>query len=302
MNETKTIWVAAFPMLTLLMTSCAPPLQEAASPPPGPSALPAPVLPPPASEPSAPTTVATAAPAMEPKTEEHHPPHWTYAGETGPSHWSELSSEWASCKTGVAQSPIDLATKGVAVDPKLSKLELSYGKLPLSIFNNGHTIQVPNSTPASLKVDGHVYQLVQLHMHSPSEHLVDGKPLALELHLVHKDPSGALAVVGLLFNKGRESEALKAVFANSPSEVSAEAKAVAGAELDLGRLLPKNLGYYAYGGSLTTPPCSEGVNWFVLESVGEISEGQLAKFREVTHGDTSRPAQPLGARKLARSR
>jgi carbonic anhydrase len=300
MNETRARWIVAFPVLALLLTSCAPPLQEASSPPA--PAPPPPLVPtaPPAA-PSANTNTATTAPSIEPKAAEHHLPHWTYAGDTGPSHWSELSSEWASCKTGTAQSPIDLA-KSTTVDPKLSKLELSYGKLPLSVFNNGHTIQVPNSTPASLKVEGHVYQLVQLHMHSPSEHLVDGKPLALELHLVHKDSSGALAVVGLLFNKGRESEALKAVFANAPSEVSAEAKAVTGAELDLGKLLPKSLAYYAYSGSLTTPPCSEGVSWFVLESVGELSEAQLAKFREVTHGDTSRPAQPLGARKLARSK
>jgi carbonic anhydrase len=291
-RTTKSGFMVTSSMAAALVMACGAPVQEAPPPAPLPTSAVAP----------APAPAVVAAPTAEPKAEEHHAPHWTYAGDTGPGRWGELASEWASCRTGASQSPIDLVTKGMAVDAKLPKPEFSYGKLPLSILNNGHTVQVPNSTQAGIKLGERAYQLVQFHMHTPSEHLVDGKPLELELHLVHTDASGAITVVGMLFKKGKENEALKSVFANAPAEITEEAKPVDKTELDLAKLLPKNLRYYSYSGSLTTPPCSEGVNWVVMQSVGEVSDAQLAKFREVTHGDTVRPAQPLGTRKVTRTK
>jgi carbonic anhydrase len=264
--------------------------------------MPAPAAPPPPPVQAAPAPAPAPTVVEAPKAEEHHAPHWTYAGDTGAPHWGDLSSEWASCKTGTSQSPIDFITKDAAVDEKLPAIEFTYGKLPLSILNNGHTVQVPNDKDYTVKVSGQVYKLAQFHLHSPSEHLVDGKPLDLELHLVHKNDQGAITVVGLLFKKGKENKVLAPVFANAPAEVTTEAKPVEKAELDLAKLLPKKHGYYAYSGSLTTPPCSEGVNWIVMQSFPEVSEQQIAKFREVTHGDTVRPAQPLGTRKVSRTK
>jgi carbonic anhydrase len=266
---------------------------------------PPPPPPPPAAAPTA-TAVSpaptTPAPTATPKAEEHHAAHWTYAGDTGPSHWGDLSPEWGTCKTGESQSPIDLVSKQAAVDAKLKPLEFAYGKLPLSLFNNGHTIQIPNSAEHGVKVEGRAYKLAQFHLHSPSEHLVDGKPLDMELHLVHKDEAGKLLVVGLLFKKGKENKSLAEVFAHAPAEVTTEAKPIEKTELDLAQLLPRTRDYYTYAGSLTTPPCSEGVQWIVLRNLGEISDAQLEKFRDVTHGDTIRPAQPLGRRVVARSK
>jgi carbonic anhydrase len=273
------------------------------------NAEPLPPPPPPPSQQVAPASAAPQAVAEKPKaTEEaakapeHHAPHWTYAGDTGVTHWGDLSSEWATCKSGQAQSPIDLITKNAVLDAKLPAFEFKYGKLPLSIFNNGHTVQVPNDKDYTIKVNGQLYKLAQFHLHSPSEHLVDGKPLDFELHLVHKSDQGAITVVGVLFKKGKENKALAPVITNAPAELATEAKPVANVDVDLAQLLPQKHGYYSYTGSLTTPPCTEGVNWIVMQSFPEISEAQIAKFREVTHGDTVRPAQPLGARKVSRSK
>jgi carbonic anhydrase len=279
---------------TLFVYACGPATKEAEAP----AAPP----PPPLLEQPAPAPSAAPATAEAPKAEEHHAPHWTYSGDTGVAHWGDLSTEWATCKSGTSQSPIDLVTKSAVVDTKLPAVEFSYGKLPLSIFNNGHTVQVPNDKDFSIKVNGQLYKLAQFHLHSPSEHLVDGKPLDLELHLVHKSDQGALTVVGLLFKKGKENQALASVFANAPAEVTTEAKPVEKTELDLAQLLPVKRGYYSYSGSLTTPPCTEGVNWIVMQTYPEVSEAQIAKFREVTHGDTVRTAQPLGTRKVSRTK
>jgi carbonic anhydrase len=192
-------------------------------------------------------------------------------------------------------------SKSAVVDKKLGPIEFSYAKLPLSLFNNGHTVQVPNTTKSALKLAGQSYQLVQFHLHSPSEHLVDGKPVDLELHLVHKNDQGQLTVVGLLYKKGKENAALAPVFNNAPAEVSDAAKPVNQTELDLSSLLPTKRNYFNYSGSLTTPPCTEGVNWIVMQTLGEVSEAQITKFRAVTHGDTVRSAQPLGSRKVSRN-
>jgi carbonic anhydrase len=261
-------------------------------------------MPAPAPTPAPPPPIVAPAPppvTEPPKAEDHHVSHWTYSGDTGATHWGELSPEWTTCKTGTSQSPIDLETKATTIDKTLGKIEFSYTTLPLSIFNNGHTVQVPNTSESGIKVAGQLYKLVQFHLHSPSEHLIDGKPLDLELHLVHKNDQGLLTVVGVLFKKGKENKALSSVFANAPIEVTDSAKPVEKTELDLAKLLPSKHNYYMYSGSLTTPPCTEGVNWIVMQAISEVSDAQLAKFREVTHGDTVRPVQPLGSRKVSRS-
>jgi carbonic anhydrase len=261
--------------------------------PPPPTAEPAATEPPPAAEP---------APAATHEKEAHAgPPHWTYSGAEGAAHWGDLGPDYAACKTGTNQSPIDLVTAAAQLDKALLPLEMSYPALPLHLFNNGHTVQVSNTVEALMKAGGDTWKLVQFHLHSPSEHRVDGKALDLEIHLVHKNDKGALSVVGLLFKKGKENKALAPVLDHAPAEVSKEPRPVDGVKVDLKALVPAKARYYAYDGSLTTPPCSEGVRWYVLAPIGELSDAQLQKFRGAVHGDTSRPVLPLGARKVSRS-
>jgi len=261
--------------------------------------------PPPAAVPPAPaptvSAVAPAASAPAPVTSAQakpkEPPHWKYTGEEGPSKWGELWPDWATCKTGVEQSPIDLPKKGDKPE-KLVKLAASYGKLPLQILNNGHTVQVTASPGAKLTMDGMDYELQQFHLHAPSEHTIAGSKFDGELHLVYKSTKGDLAVVGLLLKKGKENKALAPVFDAAPAEESHEAKTVPDAAVDLASLIPVKAAYYSYEGSLTTPPCSEGVKWYVLTKPTEVSAAQLKKFAGVIHGDNARPVSPLGSRKV----
>jgi carbonic anhydrase len=242
------------------------------------------------------------APAEHAPAEAHAgPPHWTYSGEEGAGHWGDLSADYAACKTGAHQSPIDIVTTRTQAERSRLPLEISYPAVPLRIFNNGHTVQVSNSTAASMKVGGDTWKLVQFHFHSPSEHQVDGKNLDLELHLVHKSEKGELSVVGLLFKKGKENRSLAPVLDHVPAEVSKEASPVEGVNVDLSSLVPAKARYYTYDGSLTTPPCSEGVHWYVMSTVGEVSDAQLQQFRGATHGDTNRPVMARGARRVALS-
>jgi carbonic anhydrase len=223
------------------------------------------------------------------------PPHWAYEGEGGPEHWGDLSSDFAACKTGTKQTPIDLSTKSEK-GKDLKPLAFAYAPIPLQILNNGHTVQVANTSTSSLTNAAGKWNLAQFHMHASSEHTVDGKSFDMELHLVHKNDKGELLVVGVFLKKGKENKALAAVFDNAPSEVSKEPKAISGAKIDLASLLPAKAAYYTYTGSLTTPPCSEGVNWFVLAAPAEVSDAQIAKFKAVTHGPTNRPVQPAQGR------
>lgn len=228
----------------------------------------------------------------------NHPAvHWTYEGAEGPEHWGDLDPAWAACKTGKGQTPIDL-TKGAPSDISLGQLVFKYQPIPLEIVNNGHTIQVEVKSDSSLSAVGTKWRLLQFHAHASSEHTVDKKSFALEIHFVHRNDKGNLAVVGVLFDVGKENAALAPYFDHAPKE-KGPAKLVQGKSLDLGKIFGPKAAYYHYQGSLTTPPCTEGVEWFVLQEVQQISAAQLAKFTETEHGPTHRPVQALGERDLA---
>jgi carbonic anhydrase len=225
---------------------------------------------------------------------------WTYEGEKGPSSWGDLSPDYAACKTGSMQSPIDIVTKDVQADRKLELIDFGYRALPLRIFNDGRTVQVENDTPAAINAAGDTWKLASLQLHSPSEHTIDGKHTDLEVELVHRSHDGQLAVVSLLFKTGKENAALAPMFDAMPSDVTSEAPQGAGASLDLSAVIPASPSYFSYVGSLTTPDCTEGVRWFVLQPVGEVSQAQLEKLHAVTGPRTNRPVQPLGARNVLR--
>jgi carbonic anhydrase len=240
------------------------------------------------------TTGDTAAEDVAGEDTTDEPPAFAYEGDTGPENWGSLSAGYAKCSDGTEQSPIDLTGASVS---DIADIQFTYGEVPLAIFNNGHTIEVELTGATAIDVEGTTYTASQFHFHAGSEHLVDGEQFPLEMHIVHRDADDNLAVVGLLVDVGAENEALASLFENIPTEVSEEGEEIAGATVDLGAVLPAAKTYYKYAGSLTTPPCSEGVSWMVLETPIEISQAQLDTFTEVIEGNF-RPMQPLGDREL----
>ena len=216
--------------------------------------------------------------------------HWTYSGEHGPEHWGELSEAFSACSEGMNQSPIDIVDP---VEAELADLELSYGGSTKSIVNNGHTIQVNVGPGNTLKVGGDVFELVQFHVHSPSEHRIEGESFPLEAHFVHRNGRDELAVVGVLFREGPGSRGLGLLGTNAPAEAGGSRPLVVPIE-DL-ELLPRSRAHFRYSGSLTTPPCTEGVMWLVLEATRTIATAQVESFIDLI-GEDARGPQPLNGR------
>lgn len=227
-------------------------------------------------------------------------PRWAYQGDHGPERWGELSPEYEKCRTGENQSPIDIVTGKVEADRFLELIDFGYASMPLHAFNNGHTLQVTNTTPAAINAAGDTWKLTELSFHSPSEHSINGKFADLEVQLAHVNREGDVAMVSVLFKKGRENQALAPMFDSVPAELTGVATVIPDAAIDLWNLIPRDPSFFTYMGSLTTPKCTEGVRWFVLQPVGEVSEGQLQKLRAVSRSDTNRPVQPLGTRSILR--
>jgi carbonic anhydrase len=217
--------------------------------------------------------------------------HWSYEGDTGPEHWGSLSPDFAACAQGVEQSPID-----IPADAPLSPAGIAFQYQPsaVNIFNNGHTIQVNYDQGSSITLDGTRYDLVQFHFHAASEHAIGGQYAPLEIHFVHRNAQGGLAVVGVLLKAGGENAAYAPVFQNLPQQAGQPAP-VAGATVDASTLLPAQHSYWRYNGSLTTPPCSEGVKWHVMNTPVELSDAQIAAFTTIFQHN-QRPVQPFNAR------
>ena len=231
-----------------------------------------------------------------------HEVHWGYTGEGAPEHWGSLSPDFATCDAGKHQSPIDLVN-AVPIDEAGIERRLGEGILTmtqrahiLDLIDNGHTVQVTNDVPISLQLGDTVYELAQFHFHSPSEHTIDGQHAQLEVHFVHKSAAGELAVVGLLVDEGEHDPAWDAVLAAFPDETGGK-RHVEDLDLDIDEMSPIPLHYYRYEGSLTTPPCSEGVQWIVMADRWQISVEQMATVVALLH-DNNRPVQALGDRRI----
>ena len=222
--------------------------------------------------------------------------HWSYEGAEGPEHWGELSHDYASCKEGKHQSPINLTD---AHTGKLDGIKFSYKANPKEIVNNGHTIQVNMNEGSTITVGGKIYKLLQFHFHSPSEHTVDGKPADMVAHFVHKADDGQLGVVGVLLKKGKSNATLAELWKNIPANAG-DKKDLKG-KINVSKLMPGNKSYYNYSGSLTTPPCSEGVNWMVLKNTMDVSADQVAAFTKL-FPHSVRPVQPLNDRAITASK
>ncbi|MBI5643365.1 MAG: carbonic anhydrase family protein [Deltaproteobacteria bacterium] len=222
----------------------------------------------------------------------HGAAHWGYEGENGPEHWGSMKEEFKACSEGKHQSPIDISA---AENADIADIGFNYKSSALNILNNGHTVQVNYDKGSSIKVDGVDFQLVQFHFHTPSEHTLNGKSFGNEIHFVHKNDKGELAVVGVLIEKGKENAAFKTVWANLPRKAD-EKKAVK-ATINANDMLPQGKSFFRYSGSLTTPPCSENVNWIVLKTPIQMSEKQIKAIESIMKHN-NRPVQPVNDRKV----
>ncbi len=225
--------------------------------------------------------------------------HWGYSGPGGPNHWGDLAPENISCKVGKNQSPIDLRDKAAVGTTGLPQLDVIYQDVPLKVINNGHTVQVNYPLGSYIKVGGHRYELLQFHFHTPSEHKKEGFNYPMEVHLVHKDGDGNLAVMGILFQEGEENESLNILLSRLPRDIGKQ-HIHKNVSLNPVGFMPGNTEFYKYSGSLTTPPCSEGVYWMVFKQPIQASAEQIQQMNELM-GENSRPFQPTNARAVLKS-
>jgi len=223
--------------------------------------------------------------------------HWGYQGEVGPAHWAALKPEYQQCKLGKTQSPIDIRGAKMAALPAI---EFSYQAVPLHLINNGHTIQASVPAGSFITVGSQRLELLQFHFHHPSETELNGHRFPLELHLVHQDAQGKLAVVAVLLADGPANAALEGLWKYLPKEQGKES-APEGVTVDPSGLLPANRAYFTFPGSLTTPPCSEDVTWYVLRTPVRLSKPQVSAFAQL-YPDNARPVQPPHGRTVQMSK
>lgn len=218
--------------------------------------------------------------------------HWTYSEPaSGQTLWSELCTGYSAC-TGVNQSPVNI--KGAIPNTGLSKLNFNYSKTKTEIENNGHTIEFVCDKGSLLTIGGKQYELLQFHFHAQSEHQVDGKSYPLEVHFVHKATDSDYAVIGVFFETGAANSLFTEYLSHFPHE---EGLYQDNSEIELTGLLPSNKSFYNYSGSLTTPPCSEVVNWYVLKNRISASASQMAAFQSLLKNN-NRVVQELKGRKI----
>ena len=248
----------------------------------------------------------TAPPKAEAVGASHEGPHWSYQGDTGPATWGTLSAEWSPCGDGKNQSPIDIDQ---TVRADLPEMKAQFPPASLRIIhtthvadgiNNGHTIQINYTEGDVLTIGDEQFKLVQYHFHAPSEHTVKGQHHAMEMHLVHASPAGKLAVIGVFIDEGTHNAAFDPILSNLPATTGSETH-IENVMVDVNELLPSNVESYRYDGSLTTPPCSEGVKWIVMTTPIQTSAEQIAAFRAIMN-DNNRPVQPQNARAVETDR
>jgi carbonic anhydrase len=224
-------------------------------------------------------------------------PHWGYSGAEGPEHWGDLSPDFASCRTGQRQSPIDI----VGAQPaELAPIHFDYKLSPLKIINNGRTVQINYEPGSSITVNGTALPLVQFHFHHVSENEVNGKKYDMELHFVHMDTAaGRAAVVAVFIKSGAENAMLRDLWSHIPREAGKEVE-LKKVVINAADLLPADQNYYVFDGSFSIPPCKEGIRWFVMKTPIEASPAQIAAFAKL-YPTNARPIQPTNGREIRES-
>lgn len=218
-------------------------------------------------------------------------PHWSYDGDEAPQNWSKLSPDFHLCEQGKMQSPVDIKD-AMKVHPR--PLEHSYTLPPVNVVNNGHSVQVNVREGDFITLDGEKFVLQQFHFHAPSENTINGKSFPMEAHFVHMDADGEIAVMAVMFETGAANPELEKIWQQMPEKVGETVPLKS--NVALSGLLPKDLTHYRFSGSLTTPPCTEGVRWLVIKQPLTLSEQQLEKFQHVLHHANNRPVQSLHGR------
>jgi carbonic anhydrase len=224
-----------------------------------------------------------------------HAAHWDYTGSGGPEAWGQMKPEFSKCSSGTRQSPIDIRD-GIKVN--LDAVQFDYKPSAFRVIDNGHTVQVNVGAGNSIEVMGKRYDLVQFHFHRPSEERIDGRQFDMVAHLVHKDIDGRLAVVAVLLERGSAQPLVQSIWNNLPLEKGDEV--AARSTINLNDLLPANRNYFTYMGSLTTPPCSEGVLWMVMKEPVQISGDQIGIFARL-YPMNARPVQSASGRLIKES-
>jgi len=218
---------------------------------------------------------------------------WSYSGKGRPALWGQLNPEFATCSSGENQSPVNLTEM---VEGELPRIDINYKAGGREIVNNGHTVQVNYAHGSTITINGHQFELKQFHFHSPSENLIEGREFPMEGHFVHADKDGNLAVIAVMFKVGESNAELEKAWVQMPQKVGE--KIFLSSPVDAAKLLPANQDYYRFNGSLTTPPCSEGVWWFVMASSDTASEAQIEKFSQTIGHPNNRPIQSINARMI----
>lgn len=228
--------------------------------------------------------------AMAGAAKSDHGSRWEYQGRRGPPEWGHLDGSFKACRIGKKQSPISIPDDE---PPTANGVKFHYQSSALNIVNNGHTIQVNYDEGSHIIVDGKKYRLKQFHFHAPSEHLINGVPAAMEMHLVHMAQDRTLAVIGLLFDFSEtDNPFLNNFWGGLPP---AHSRLHIDRSINVGRFFNPAARMVRYVGSLTTPPCSEGVKWFVIKEHSRVSHAQVADFVRIL-GYNARPAQPVNGR------
>ncbi|MDT7044033.1 carbonic anhydrase [Candidatus Nitronereus thalassa] len=218
---------------------------------------------------------------------------WKYLGVEGPEHWSMLTPEYRTCEEGRQQSPINITMTHHGHAPET--LEFHYQTSELHELNNGHTIQVSHTSGCHVNLNHRRYQLRQFHFHAPSEHHIEGKTFPMEMHLVHQDTQGHVLVIAIMLKIGAEEPVLQNLWTWLPKQIGQEVSIPL--SLSIADILPKHTRHFSYSGSLTTPPCTEGIQWIVLEGPILISQKDVDQFVDII-GHNARPIQPLGNRHI----
>lgn len=215
---------------------------------------------------------------------------WGYAGDHRAAVWGHTNPDDKICKDGTQQSPVNIAQYA---EQDLPDIQIDYQQTPLMVVNNGHTIKANYAPGSTITIGEHTYELMTLDFHTPSEHYFDGAPYPMELHLVHKAEDGALAVLGVMIKVGAHNEVVEGIWLNTPPNLGENKIDTIAYSAE--SLLPANRDYYAYEGSLTTPPCTEGVKWHVFKDPIEMSAAQLTAFQGIFPVN-ARPIQNLNGR------
>ncbi|MEM7495702.1 MAG: carbonic anhydrase family protein [Myxococcota bacterium] len=219
---------------------------------------------------------------------------WSYESPAGPDRWGDLDASFAACKLGRAQSPVNIVDAQAATFA--GRLHFHYREFQARLEHNGHTLTAQDDNGGFVEIDGECYQLKQFHFHVSAEHRIDGQPFAMEIHLVHESASGGTAVIGVLARQGAASTVLEPLWQKLPRKQGGVGPSVS---FHPARLLPATRTFYHYTGSLTTPPCTEGVRWFVFADPITVSTAQLNAFTAIIPHN-NRPVQPLHGRKTWR--